>query len=321
MQKYFTNVLDQLVKAVISVTAALVTAYMTGSATLSLRTLWIVIGVFLLTTLGQAGLDWYKQRRAKDVYGLIVLTEQAEYPALAKAPVERFFEEAGIKPAASDPLVMVERFSKASWARQLEAALRQVADWARPSSRLHLVCATPWLWAFALGTRLGNTLALTIYHRDDGQIYPVGDGMSKVQARLVRPDFTLTQGTLARCANGTAAGSVALIVAIGRDESDAILRQFAQEQSDLSIWCYRNEATQGKPKREVWLQSAAELAHAIEAVSEGGKQTVYLLGSAPAALALLAGSAVKRFRKLQLWHFSPQTQNYRPLLDLPLNGG
>lgn len=256
-----------------------------------------------------------------EAYVVTIFSEQAEYPALVKAAALRYFEGSGIQPARGEPIVtVVEAFAKSNWERQLELILRQIPDWAGVHGKLHVVCATPWLWAFALGTRIGNTLDLTMYHFDRGQIFPVWAGKPSVQEWLQTPDFGLRYGTLEERVKGEQAERVALTVAIGRDDSAEIVAYLAREQPGTAVWCYRNTRTRGDAQAEIWLQSAAELAYAIEQIGEKGKRTVYLLGSAPAALALMAGSAVKRFRPVHLFQFSAQTQQYRKLLALPLDG-
>jgi len=293
----------------------------TGSPTVwSWRTLLIIVGALLFALLGKVlGEQWRKQRKT-EAYCLVIVTEQKEFPAIVKTSAAAYFEAKGIAPVAADALVSLDPFSKKGWLEHLKRVLEQLPALLRPTTKLHVVCATPWLWAFALGSRLGNTVSLQIYHLQDGKPYPIWPGEPSVKSRLERPGFVLPSDVLIQQVSGTRQDMAALIVAIGHDIVAPTTQALQMAYPGSPIWAYRKLGDLDPHKPALWLETAAELALAIHQVSEMGQRDVYLAGSSPAALAFMTGSAVKHFRRVHLLQYSSQANNHRDLMTLPLDG-
>lgn len=275
LQEAFTDLTKQIIKAIISVAMGVLTAWVIDRSVISLTTVYVTIVVFLVATVIQVLLDLRNKHRQDQAYYVIALSEEDEFPNVVRANADSYFSRKGIAPASADFLTATEAYTPRSWRRMLERMFERVPGLIRHHGTLHLVCATPWLWAFALGTRLGETVGFQLYHFvPGGTFHPVWQGAESVRTLAEDPQLVRNSERLVEHTPGTDTTAAVLIVSIGRNIVEQGSRYWKQHRPDLPVWWFCTEELDPQNPVE-WRQVAAELARAIDEVSEGGERSIY----------------------------------------------
>ena len=239
-------------------------------------------------------------------YYPIVLTWDAQYKTDTLAEVKRFFARIHVPSAKARPLVKVGTPSGSDWRDSLVQAVSKMEELRANYDEVHLACQAYWMWCFALGTDIQDRHPLLLYHYQNGTYYRIWTISREIKNRkAVAPtNYQYSVCAPASVQDGQRTDAVVLVVACGSHDPTSAVSQYAQANlPGVPIHAVRLERGLDPTQPDRWIGAAADLAITVDELSGSGSKELYLFGTMPDTLALMAGSAVGPYRRIRLMQY------------------
>jgi hypothetical protein len=255
----------------------------------------------------------------KRTYSFLIVTGQEHFANDAKADAERFFAERQIPVATVKPVISTRGLETGQWGELLGRALRQLTELKVRNEEIHFLSAAFWLWNLALGAEIADRHPMILYHYQRGTLYPIWQVSREIKERKATPDAPYSLCAKPRLHQpGTRDDGAVIVFSVGAPHIvPNAIQHMRASLPDLPVWEIGTPGFLDPANCEQWIVAAAELARSLEEISGGGRRELWLCGTAPAALGLMVGTAVGRYRRIHLLHFLETEGTYRELLTLP----